>query len=154
MVVENPIILEAAYYLGLLAMFGIGFEFIALKVPDFRSDLRGALDDIFFGFLSSWQLGFLLMFIAARYVGGVAGDLLFFLGFGIAIPDLPTKFKRYWKYLVLVLSLSGMLPQWLIAFLTRLPERSEKSGEGEEEAEEEAGQEETVEWGEPTYVRK
>jgi len=147
MIVEIPEIQTLAYYLGLLALFGIGFEFIALKFPTFIKSLnKEALRDILLAFLNSWQFGFLLMFIAALFVSGILGDLLFFLGLGIAIPDLPKRFRRYYKYILLIIALSGILPPWLESFFRNL------SGEAStNEGNTDTGAEKDIEWGEPDY---
>ena len=151
MLVETPIVGELGYYLGLLGAFGIGFEFLALKIPQFRMDLRHLVDDIVLSFLSSWQLGFLLIFAATQFLTGWKADMLFFLGLGIAIPDLPTRFKRYWRYLAIIASLAGVLPPWLVAFLQKLPEPKEEKQDTEKK--EDSNKKEEVEWSEPEYVK-
>jgi len=156
MLVENPTVCLLGYYLGLLGMFGIGFEFVALKIPDFINSLgRKKLLEILIAFLNSWQLGFLLIFVATQYLGGVLGDMLFFLGLGIAIPDIPARFRRYWKYLIAIISLAGVLPGWLADFLATL-EAGKSVGEVvkeiEEKVKEERREEEEIKWEEPKYV--
>jgi len=155
MITELSQIQLLGYYLGLLGFFGIGLEFVALKVPEFLNEIKekglsASLVDMLISFFNSWQFGFILIFIATQFITGVIGDIIFFLGLGIAIPDIPPRFRRYWKYIILVVSLSGILPSWLVKFLESLgsgqKQESEESGESTEESEEE------VAWEEPKYV--
>jgi len=158
MITELSQIQLLGYYLGLLGFFGIGFEFVALKIPEFLNEIKekgllASILDTLISFINSWQFGFILIFIATQFITGVLGDILFFLGLGIAIPDIPPRFRRYWKYIILVVSLSGILPSWLVKFLESLgsgqKQESEESGESTETEEE--GEEE-IKWEEPKYV--
>ena len=150
MIAENLQLL--GYYLGIIAVLGIGWEFVALKVPTFVEQFsKEKLKEIILAFFNSWQFGFLLVFIATNYLGGVIADLVLALGLGIALPDVPPKFKKYWKYVVIIVSLAGILPPWLTGFLQSLGDKKEQKEEKGEKKEEEKGEEE-IEWGEPDYV--
>jgi len=158
MITELSQIQLLGYYLGLLGFFGIGLEFVALKVPEFLNEIKekglsASLVDMLISFFNSWQFGFILIFIATQFITGVLGDIIFFLGLGIAIPDIPPRFRRYWKYIVLVVSLSGILPSWLVKFLESLGSSEKpKSEESRESTETEEEGEEEIKWEEPKYV--
>ena len=157
MFVEDPNVIYLGYVLGLVGMFGIGFEFMALKIPNFLKNLKKeTLRDILLGFINSWQFGFLLMFIATNFLSGIIGDLVFFLGLGIAIPDLPKRFRRYWKYIIAIIMLSGVMPSWLVEFFRTLqPEGNGGEGvQGDKEVDIERSEDTVeVEWKEPDYLR-
>ena len=144
----------AGYYMLMASAFGLGLEFIAIKLG--KTPDRGIVR----AFLSSWELGFLIsaIFVLFDFAPIYVRDFMFFLGLGIALPDVPVALKKYWKYIVAIATLLKLpFPSWVIAFLDELYKlrESKPSGEKEEaEPEEEVScGEENIEWGEPEYVK-
>lgn len=154
---------EVGYVMLLMASFGVGIEFFATKIPTFRISLR----EFVVGIITSWQLGFIVSSLGTLLyhygvIPAIIGDVLFFLGLGIALPDLPRAFKKYWKYILAVLALTQALPAWLVEFFGGIEAIRKTLEKGVEEAKklENATQENiyskedntTIEWKEPDYL--
>ena len=133
----------AGYYMFLAAAFGLGLEFIALKLGKEPGKY------VLIALLNSWEFGFIISAIAVIFLEFLPiyiRDFMFFLGLGIALPDVPVALKKYWKYIVAIATLLKLpFPSWVIAFLDELYKLRESKEEEEPEGE-------NAEWREPSYV--
>jgi len=108
---------DIGYYLLVIAGFGYGLEFVALK-------LGKEIDkNIIRSFLTSWEFGFTIMAIVIMFDFApiYVRDFLLFVGAGIAIPDLPVALKKYYKYTSAIAILIKLaVPGWLGTFIDEI----------------------------------